>query len=228
MQINPGKIKVIPAKTKKLIYQEANSTCPFCGERDVNVFELHHIESRAAGGNNEPENLILVCSNCHSKITEGVISRHEVHKAKANMQRRSLRRGAARSTSNVIQFERSINQGIVANNLRIVAPRRSIRIGPPSGTIAANRDMRNYVKYLIDRYNEFKKADASVEAFRYSVIYQSIKREFKCKWDYIPIEKFPLLVEYLQRRIDKTILGKVNKSRGKRRYSTFEEYTADL
>ncbi|HEX8174076.1 MAG TPA: HNH endonuclease signature motif containing protein [Pyrinomonadaceae bacterium] len=220
--------KPIPSKTKKLIFQEAGSSCSLCGESNVNVLEIHHIENRADGGDNEPENLILVCSNCHSKITGGAISVYEVFRAKIKLQNKSLEAKVASLPSNVIQFDRSINKGVVANNLRITTSAKSIKMQPPPGTIAANRDMLNYVKHLIDRYNEFKKADTNVRDFHYSVIYKSIKGKFKCDWKYIPIEKFPLLVEYLQQRIDGTILGRVQRSRGHKRYSSFEEYTADL
>ncbi len=34
----------IPERLKKKIYQEANMTCPNCGERDVSTFEIHHIQ----------------------------------------------------------------------------------------------------------------------------------------------------------------------------------------
>ena len=73
-----GKKKPIPAKTQKLIFQEAESQCAFCEERDIHALEIHHMRSREAGGGGGPENLILVCSSCHSKITDGVISTADV------------------------------------------------------------------------------------------------------------------------------------------------------
>ena len=176
--------KEIPAKTKKLIFQEANSSCAFCEELDVNVLEIHHIENRAEGGGNEPENLILVCANCHSKITEGAISIYAVFRAKLRLQsNRAKPKKESTVPSNVIKFDRSINAGVVASNLQINTS-KSVKIQPPIGTISSDRDKRNYTKHLIDRYNEFKKADRTIGDFRYSVIYQRIKRKFKCKWDF--------------------------------------------
>jgi hypothetical protein len=205
--------KAIPAKTKKLIYQEANSSCSLCDENDVNVLEIHHIEGRADGGSNEAENLLLVCSNCHSKITDDVIGIHEVYRAKIRLKNKAKSTSEKSLPSNVIRFERSVNKGIVANNLSIHTSTKSLKVPPPSDTIAVDRDKRNYIKHLIDRYNEFKKGDHNVKDFRYSIIYKAIQREFKCKWDYIPIEKFYRLVEYLQRRIDGTIIGKNRKGK---------------
>jgi 5-methylcytosine-specific restriction endonuclease McrA len=54
--------KPIPSRTKKLIFQEAQSQCPFCGESDIDVLEIHHIDNDT--DNHSPENLILSCSNC--------------------------------------------------------------------------------------------------------------------------------------------------------------------
>ena len=221
--------KDVPRRVQKLIYQEAESACPFCGESAVSALEIHHIESRADGGDNEPENLILVCSTCHSKITVGEISLSEILKAKIRLQRGvTVRPTKAEAPSNVIQLDRSSNRGIIANSLTIRAPRRSVKVQPPSGTIAADRDKRNYAKYLIDRYQEFKKADHGVEEFRYALIYKAIQREFKCKWDFIPVERFDDLVAYLQYRIDKTILGKNQKARGHRNYRSFDDFLVGI
>jgi hypothetical protein len=74
------------------------------------------------------------------------------------------------------------------------------------------------------RYNEFKKAEHGIKDFSFAVIYRSIEREFKCKWDFIPEERFYDLATYLQKRIDGTALGKNLKSKGQKRYSTFDEF----
>lgn len=58
-------------------------TCYICGiknnmDRKVkkkfrNIVECHHIVERNEGGLDTPENLLPVCSNCHSKIHEGML-----------------------------------------------------------------------------------------------------------------------------------------------------------
>jgi len=42
-------------------------TCEKCGRKHNNpsFFEVHHIIPREFGGGNEPENLIILCPNCH-------------------------------------------------------------------------------------------------------------------------------------------------------------------
>ena len=223
--------KPIPKKVEKLVYQEANSSCAFCEERDVATLEIHHINPRVDGGGNEPENLLLVCSNCHGRITSADISVHEVYNTKLRLQRAGASGMAAREVrpaSNVINFRARSNSGIVANNLRIHTTSSGIKIQPPPDTLSSDRDRLNYIKHLIDRYNEFKKSEPSTADFSYAVIYGTIKREFKCDWKLIPLGKFHELASYLQNRIDRTWLGKINKTKGRRNYRSFDEYLLSM
>lgn len=228
------KRKAIPQKTKKLIWQEASNMCAFCDNTDVDVLQIHHIIDWAKDGTDEVENLILVCSNCHNKITNGSITTVEVFKAKMNLRSQNALTTPKSnvlkfpSPSNVIQFEKSTNTGIVANNFHINTRNKTVKIEPPQGTIASDRDKRNYVKRLIEIYQDFKKADRNIDKMKYGLIYSAIKREFKCKWDLIPIWRFEELASFLQRRIDNTILGKNYKARGRRNYKTFEEFLLDM
>ena len=61
---------------EKRVYQEAGSKCVFCPEADVASLQIHHIDEDRA--NNDFENLILVCANCHTKITRRVLSEADV------------------------------------------------------------------------------------------------------------------------------------------------------
>lgn len=127
------------------------------------------------------------------------------------------------SATNVVEFSGGTNSGIVANNLTIKSPKRP-EIEPPVGSIARDVHKLGYIRYLIDRYNDFKKEDKTISEMDYRVIYGAIKREFRCTWKLVPVEHFEALVEYLQGRIDRTILGKNLKKRGNRLYSSFEEF----
>ncbi len=218
--------KAIPSKTKKLIFQEAHSQCQFCGESDVDVLEIHHIVKD--GGDNQ-ENLILVCSNCHSKITCGSITELKVRAMKLRLVNQTSDLSARSKTANIITITGGQNSGVIANvvNFRTKS-KSSPKLAYPLGSIGANLLYRNYIKYLIDRYNNFKKADKSNQQFSYAVIYRSIQNQFKAKWDFLPMERFWDLVEFMQNRIDKTTLGKVQKSRGHINYESFEEYKSKM
>jgi hypothetical protein len=224
------KRKAISQKTKKLIWQEAINMCVFCENRNVDVLEIHHIIDWSKGGTDEFENLILVCSNCHSKITNGSITTVEVFKAKMQLQNPSVE---TKQKSNVLKFptvsnsinvSRSNNYGIIANTVKIPTQRKTVKFEPPVGTIGSDGDKRSYIMRLIERYQDFKKAEHGLINFRYQIIYSAIKKEFKCKWDFIRLENFSALVNYLQRRIDNTRLGRNRKSKGLKNYSSFQEF----
>jgi hypothetical protein len=131
------------------------------------------------------------------------------------------------------------NQNNVTNVVVIKPTKGKSKTEYPAGCIGADLMRRNYVRYLVERYHRFKEADGSFLAskplagkakakaaprFSYAVIYKNIEAKFKAPTYFIPVERFPDLVDYLQGRVDQTILGKRNRSRGQATYSTFDEY----
>jgi hypothetical protein len=52
----------IPKAVRDHQLVEARHRCTICSEK---CFELHHIVEQAEGGSDEPENLIVLCPNCH-------------------------------------------------------------------------------------------------------------------------------------------------------------------
>ena len=129
-------------------------------------------------------------------------------------------------TSNVVNFSGGTNTGVVANKVEIKNIKKNVTLSPPEGAIASSLIHRNYSKYLIDRYHEFKKAEIGKQKMNYVVFYNAIKREFGCKWDMVAVSRFSELCTFLQRRIDKTVLGKNRKAKHVKNYSSFEEYIA--
>lgn len=219
--------KALPKRLEKTIYQQFDAKCPFCGERDVSTLQVHHIEPHAVVREHSVENLLLTCANCHQKIGDGRISVRDVHRAKflAEQAVSSIPKASGSASSNTVTVSGD-NHGMVANSISVHTPKASVRVAPMSGTISANYPLRNYTKYLIDRYHEFKQAEVGKGNVRHAVLYKSIEREFGAKWDNLPEERFEALVSYLQKRIDSTRLGKTRKARRQGRYSTFEEHQA--
>jgi hypothetical protein len=100
----------------------------------------------------------------------------------------------------------------------------------PEGCIGANLAKRNYVKYLVERYNHFREADARfgrTAHFHYSVLFKNIETTFKAPTYFIPESRFEELVDYLHHRVDNTILGRVNNKRGIPNYESFDEYVME-
>ena len=100
----------------------------------------------------------------------------------------------------------------------------------PEGCIGANIAKRNYVKYLVERYNHYREADARfgrATQFHYSVLFKNIETTFKAPTYFIPESRFEELVDYLHHRVDNTILGRVNNKRGIPNYESFDEYVME-
>ncbi len=131
---------------------------------------------------------------------------------------------------NTFQNVGTINAGTVhvgdRTTIRIVKGGR--RASPyPAGCIGADLPKRNYVKYLVERYHNYREADAGfgrTERIHYAVLFKNIEAKFKAPTYFIPENRFEALVDYLHLRIDKTILGRRNLSRGIRNFESFDEY----
>ena len=116
-----------------------------------------------------------------------------------------------------------------------VGDRVNVRVGKnskrpasyPEGCIGANLAKRNYVKYLVERYNHYREADARFgrnDRFHYAVLFKNIESKFKAPTYFIPEGRFGELVDFLHQRVDNTILGRVNSRRGISNYESFDEY----
>lgn len=75
-----GDEKTPPAPEKlrhQLFFDRADQQCEWCEDR-LDAPEVHHIEPRSEGGPNDPENLIVLCPNCHNKADSELISRSQL------------------------------------------------------------------------------------------------------------------------------------------------------
>ncbi len=226
----PKQRKSVSALTSKKLYQEANNRCPFCCVADVAVLEIHHIDGDPS--NNKIENLIVVCGNCHSKITRGEISPADVHAKKMElfwMHRASPRRSEKSPRQSVNVNAASVSDSIIANTVTF-GHKRSPRMQYPVDSIGADTIKKGYIDYLIKRYYDYRQADASYGSFRpfnHAEIHTTIQRKFKAKTFFIHVSRFEELYDYIKSRVDKTIQGKRNRSRGVLNYDSFEKYEAE-
>src|SRR5712671_3067838 len=121
-------------------------------------------------------------------------------------------------------FSGPVHVGDKVTNVRVVRSRKSAATYP-EGCIGANLAKRNYVKYLVERYNHYREADTRfgrTARFHYSVLFRNIESKFKSPTYFIPELRFGELVDFLHYRIDNTILGRVNRKRGIPNYESFD------
>ncbi len=103
------------------------------------------------------------------------------------------------------------------------------RMEYPRGSIGADLVRRNYIRYLTERYHRYREADAgfgrkALRKFSYAVLFTNIESRFKSPTYFIPAARFDELVDFLQHKVDGTVLGKRNRALGRRSYDTFDEF----
>lgn len=227
---------------------------PIVGENGAIIGEICHIRARNAGGERYDsgqketerqgyDNLLLLCPTHHRTID----AQPEVFsvellldmKARAEADNCEPERPedvffAAALLGKLSDTNITENTGNIAINspgamqtgtLILKTMSNKTKILPPAGSIGADGDKRRYVKYLIDRYIQFAKAGPGrVTLFKPAVIYASIKREFGAQWELVSLDRFSDLCVFLEKRIRKTSLGKINAAKGQTLFSSFEEY----
>lgn len=107
--------------------------------------DIHHIIPREENGSNEPSNLILLCKNCHGKVTTGTIPRDEVVVMKRTLVER-FGRGVALSEALRAQQALSISQAVVGN-----------------GNVVAGRDVIHTPRIITKRVIQPRPEDISEE-----------------------------------------------------------------
>lgn len=211
------------AKVKAELQKENGSSCPFCMNQDVGHFQIHHIDENPS--NNLMQNLILICPNCHSKMTKGEIPPIEVMEKKIELMMRTKDNPKQSSGVNVVDNQGNI---IVGDNNTINIKKthtKKKKRGVP-GTIGADNLKADYIAYLTERYNTYLKHDKG-KNINYAITGSRLKKKFKVSptrtiYD-LPLEKFDEVVNVLIDWIEGTTLFKM-KGRTQKMYSSYMEY----
>lgn len=228
-------------------------TLPIVEDSGVVTGIVCHIKARSRGGprydcgqkladRHDYANLILMCAR-HTKLIDSDPDGYTVdvlNRMKATHERRNgsieLSKSDVLKAEALLQEYRAvyINAGghvmlnspgaVQATSVTIRSTKGSVRSVPAQGSLGSDVVRRNYAKHLIDRYNEFASEQTHRKEFSHAVIYRLIKNEYKADWERIPLVRFEDLVIFLHGRIDYTKLGRINRGKGIKNYSTFEEY----
>lgn len=211
--------------------------------------QICHICARKKGGSrykeslslkerDEYDNLILLCSKHHKIIDSDpenysekkLFNYKKEHESQAISELTLSDSTLAKKLyANCVKISKTNTTSIEkAESVIIKTNRTKININHPEGSIGSDLIASNYIYHLAQRYNEFasKQPDRyKARPFSFSVIWTTLKHQFKApSYQRIPISKFDEVVAFLQGKIDNTMQGRINKSRGIKNYSSFEEY----
>lgn len=227
---------------------------PIIESNGTPVGEICHIKAKSKGGprfdsmQSEEErhsfsNLLLLCGT-HHKVIDSLIDIYTVDVLK---EMKAVHEDAAgrpeQKTDGLFvkillnardRVEVTNSSGNVAiNSLGVVqvgsviikTSNNKVSIAPPEGTIGSVQSQTGYVTYLIKRYNDFASKDESrVTKFSFGALSKNIESQFGSSWKLLSSEAFEDVCRYIQGRIGKTRLAKLNASKGHPAFSTFEEF----
>ena len=103
----------------------------------------------------------------------------------------------------------------------------------PDGALGNDLHKKNYIKYLNNRYADWKQIqfdnDGKGEKFNWASHYKGLMNKYHAAGiNHIPVQYFEDLVDYLKSRINKTQFGRNQKSKGKRNYSELAEHISGI
>ena len=228
------KRKVPSLAITKSVLKRYNCKCQFCGNNDISILELHHIDENP--DNTTIDNLIPLCPNCHSKVTKGIISQHDVDimrqrvavgtlpfpqiekpKKKKTYQNISASHGG-------ISVGGDVSDSYIETHIHIDSKKNKPYIYPNS--IGAHITWINYIGYLINRLAEYRLKDEKYSRENvYPVIRRILRNHFGADAKDIAEYKFSEVVSYLQGEINKTKFARtlIYKNHGKN-YETYDEF----
>ena len=96
-------------KTSDLIYVETDDSCAICGVKGIDILSEHHIDNNRT--NNEYDNLIVLCHNCHHKITKNKgLSKDKIEDRKRHL----IHKTTTTYGVNALKIAKRNNSGVVA------------------------------------------------------------------------------------------------------------------
>jgi hypothetical protein len=186
-------------------------------------------------------NLILLCAR-HSKVVDSDPARYSVESLKQwklvhekNGSIELSKSDAAKAEALLAGYKSIyVNAGgnvmlnspgaIQAERVTVQQRGAKPKFLPIEGSLGSDLPRRNYVKHLIDRYNDFASKQPGRTTFAFPAIYSSIKSKFKADWERVPLTRFEELTNFLHAKINRTQLGSINRGKGIKNFSSFEEY----
>lgn len=213
---------------------------------DAIAGEICHIKANRAGGprydknqtdeeRNEFTNLILLCSTHHT-LVDSDVKKYTVkylqqikatHKPTVGVEMQPI--DGVRAERLLKKYEIHI-QGtatfgnIQAQSIHFHGPKSAQpKVSLPPDVIGGSSAHRRYISHLLARYKKFAAQEPGRD-FRPAAVYGAIRGAFGTTWEQVGVNRFEEFAAFLQGKIDKTRMGKLNRSKGIPNYSLFRQY----
>jgi len=221
----------IPLKLRNKLFDEVQSKCPNpdCDSSGISVLEIHHMDGDPS--NNDENNLIAICSNCHTQAEKGLISSADLDLWKKMLMAGFHPHGSRQESKKSEGIRVGENHGQVAGTINntVHAPKRSSNKIILPGSIGSDPIKYNYLEYLIKKLSDFRSKGSSYGQKRRTKIHPGvIRKQIENEWGGLPkdlpISCYEALIDSLKEKVDKTALGRNNCRKGVRNYRPIEEY----
>jgi len=172
-------MKNIPKNIKDKLIESTGGKCPVCGAENVPL-DIAHIIPIARGGTSAPENLTVMCANCHRSMDRGGFSEIEF-----NHYLYQLLQGSSIFTDNLIEAAISKEPHLRADITTKSTQNESILIECKNASFLTGNRLKSAIAQ-IDRYRKESQFDSYVLAFpgRISAEGQTLVRKAGIKvWD---------------------------------------------
>jgi hypothetical protein len=179
-------------------------------------------------------NLIMLCAT-HHKVVDADVKRFTVEYLQEMKERHNLTgrkevepidatRAQLLLQNYTISVLGPLTVGTIhAENVTISGKRNTRpKIEPPPDVIAGSSAHRRYAHHLIQRYQYFASRQPG-RIFGHGAVYKAIERKFRATWEWVPLSQFAEFSAFIQEKIDRTQLGRINRSKGFKNYSSFEQ-----
>ena len=237
----PGCQEEIVDSTTGVVYGEV------CHIEGVEAGAARHNPSLDKEAVNSEANLVLLCHKHHKLVDalprkydvgwlkeikhrhelQGIVDISPAQAQSARLMLAEMAEAASQRTYNNSQhFEAADNaiQNITINKIS-GRGKRSVPSVPTSGTIGCDPAKRSYVNHLYDKLIDFKSKIPKYNAIKAaSIVSRNVRKLFGSTWTNVPLSRYDGIIAYLQAEIDKTPIGRKNCARGKKNYSSYDEF----
>jgi len=238
-----GNLCAFPGCSLPMVENDGAVTGEICHIQAKNKGGPRYNDSLSVNDRNAFGNLILLCSHHHKIIdaqpeiytTETLTDLKSIHESAAGRPERAEDSFYAQLLLNAyknIQIKYntgniSINSpgSIQGINVSVKTGRENVKINAPPGSLGYDLIYNKYISHLIKRYNEYASKEPSRRTkFSYGALSKNIETKFGASWKLLGIEYAQDVITYIQGRIDKTRIARINTGKGIPSYSFLDEY----